>query len=151
MKQTIALILSFMFIFPAPVFAQEIIKEQPILLDIKKGQKSPFDGILLNPPAAAQILTTQKFTEKECDLRTEFELEKQKVKLELIIQTARLRTEYTETKYFSLLQIKNDEIFRLQELALERPNDYSHWWLSGGVVVGIALSLSVFAIAVEFK
>ena len=46
-----------------------------------------------------------------------------------------------------ILQIKNEEIGRLQDLALDRPNDYTLWWLTGGVVGGIILTTSIFVVA----
>ena len=151
MKQILVLILSLIFTFPAHLFAQEITDTQPILIDLKEGHKAPFDGILLNPPAAAKMLATQNFTEEKCILLTEFELEKQKAKLDLMISNLNLRIESAEEKHTSLIQIRDEEIMRLQSISMESPNEYSHWWLAGGVVAGIALTISVFAIAAEFK
>jgi len=49
----------------------------------------------------------------------------------------------------SLLKIKDAEILRLQELALKNPNENSHWWLGGGIVIGIVTSITIFYAAVE--
>ena len=138
MKQILVLILSLIFTFPAHLFAQEITDTQPILIDLKEGHKAP-------------LLATQNFTEEKCILLTEFELEKQKAKLDLMISNLNLRIESAEEKHTSLIQIRDEEIMRLQSISMESPNEYSHWWLAGGVVAGIALTISVFAIAAEFK
>ena len=151
MKHIIALILVFSFIFPASIFAQETPTDPPAVTGLSKNQKAPFSGVLLNSTAAAQMLTDKKFTLEECQIEIDFELERQKAELDLLLKSTKLSLESTEAKYTSLLDIKDEEIMRLQEIATERPNDYSAWFVAGGVVVGIVLSVAVFAIAVEIK
>ena len=120
-------------------------------MDLKKGQKAPFDGIFLNSIAAAQMLAEKKYTLEECNIEIEFELEKQKAKFDLMLESANLSLEAANSRHGAIIKIKDDEITRLQELAIERPGDYSEWWLAGGVVIGIALSIGIFAIATEMK
>jgi hypothetical protein len=40
------------------------------------------------------------------------------------------------------MKIKDDEIERLSEIA-SNTNDYSVWWATGGVIVGIGLTIAV--------
>ena len=147
----VALILVFSFIFPASIFAQEAPADPPAVTGLSKNQKAPFSGVLLNSTAAAQMLTDKKFTLEECQIEIDFELERQKAELDLLLKSTKLSLESTEAKYTSLLNIKDEEIMRLQEIATERPNDYSAWFVAGGVVVGIILSVTVFAITIEIK
>jgi len=50
------------------------------------------------------------------------------------------------------VSIKDREIEKLTEAALKRPNDYSAWWASGGVVVGVfSYSGSCLEIGGRFK
>ena len=42
------------------------------------------------------------------------------------------------------MDIKNSEIDTYREMALDQPNKNNQWWLVGGVVVGIGLSLGTF-------
>ncbi len=144
MKQLLSIILVILFTFPA--WAQE-----GIITEIQKGKRAPFTGVLLDAKAAAKVLTDQKYTAEECKIEMDREIEILKAKLELDLKISEIKLNSATDKYTSLLSIKDEENKRLQELALERPNDYTHWWFAGGVIGGIALSVSIFAVAVEIK
>ena len=151
MKFITTFILIFALVFPASIFAQEISPNSPVVLDLQKGQKAPFDGVLLNSAAAAKILTDKKFTPEECQIEIDFELAQQKAKLDLLLKSIELSLQAEKAKGALLFKIKDVEIDRLQNLAMERPNNYSEWWLAGGVIVGIVLSVSIFAVAIEIR
>ena len=142
MKQLLSIFLVKLFAFPA--WAQE-----GVITEIQKGQKAPFTGVLMDAKAAAKVLTDQKYTAEECKLELDRELEILRAKLELDLKISQIKLESTNDKYKSLLDIKNEENKRLQELALERPNDYSHWWAAGGFVAGTLVALGIFFAAAE--
>jgi len=142
MKQLLSIFLVILFAFPA--WAQE-----GVITEIQKGQKAPFTGVLMDAKAAAKVLTDQKYTAEECKLELDRELEILRAKLELDLKISQIKLESTNDKYKSLLDIKNEENKRLQELALERPNDYSHWWAAGGFVAGTLVALGIFFAAAE--
>ena len=144
MKQLLSIFLVILFAFPA--WAQE-----GVITEIQKGQKAPFTGVLMDAKAAAKVLTEQKYTAEECRLEMDRELEILRAKLELDLKISEIKLSSANEKYTSLLSIKEEENKRLQELALKSPNDYSHWWFAGGIIGGIALSVSIFAVAVEIK
>lgn len=144
MKQLLSIFLVILFAFPA--WAQE-----GVITEIQKGKRAPFTGILMDTKAAAKVLTDQKYTAEECKIEMDREIEILKAKLELDLKISEIKLNSATDKYTSLLSIKDEENKRLQELALERPNDYTHWWFAGGVIGGIALSVSIFAVAVEIK
>lgn len=144
MKQLLSIILVILFAFPA--WAQE-----GVITEIQKGQQAPFTGVLMDAKAAAKVLTEQKYTAEECRLEMDRELELLRAKLELDLEIAKIKLTSEQDKYQKILNIKEEENKRLQKLALERPNDYSHWWLAGGVGAGIVLSIAVFSIAVEIR
>ena len=144
MKQLLSIFLVILFAFPA--WAQE-----GVITEIQKGQQAPFTGVLMDAKAAAKVLTEQKYTAEECRLEMDRELEMLRAKLELDLKISEIKSSSANEKYTSLLSIKEEENKRLQELALKSPNDYSHWWFAGGIIGGIALSVSIFAVAVEIK
>ena len=144
MKQLLSIFLVILFAFPA--WAQE-----GVITEIQKGQQAPFTGVLMDPTAAAKVLADKKYTAEECRLEIDRELKLLSAQLELDLQISDIKLKSSTKKYEQLLTTKDEEIGRLQELALESPNDYSHWWLAGGVLGGIIISISVFAIAVEIK
>jgi hypothetical protein len=47
------------------------------------------------------------------------------------------------------MDIKNNEIDTYRELALQQPNKNNNWWLAGGVIVGIGLTLGTLNAASE--
>ena len=144
MKQLLSIFLVILFAFPA--WAQE-----GVITEIQKGQQAPFTGVLMDAKAAAKVLTEQKYTAEECRLEMDREIEILKAKLELDLKISEIKLTSATDKYTNLLNIKDEENKRLEELALERRNDNSHWWLAGGVLGGIVLSIAVFAVAVEIK
>ena len=103
-------------------------------------QKAPYSGVLLNSVAAARLLTDKDFSEEQWNLRLEYELNKQALKLNLIIETQKVTHQALEQKHTALISIKNNEIERLSAIAANQ-NDYSVWWAVGGVVAGIGLTL----------
>jgi len=144
MKQVVVLALVFNLIFPAVLFAQETPPEPPKIVDLKKDEKAPFAGVLLNPTAGAQMLANQKFTEAGCKLKVDFELKKIKAQHDLMMESLKISMNANENKYTSVLKIKDEEIERLSTIALDRPGDYSHWWAAGGFVVGALVSIGIF-------
>jgi hypothetical protein len=140
----ITLLLIFTLIFPAPLFAEppdEI--EPPKVTGIKKGEEAPYNGVLLNTTAAAKIFADKEFSAKECELRINFEVQKEILRMQLLLDVTKASLEATEQKYTSILSIKDTEIERLAQIATKRPNNYSVWWATGGVLVGIGLTLAV--------
>ena len=142
MKQLLSIILVILFAFPA--WAQ-----QGVITEIQKGSPAPFTGVLMDPAAAAKVLTDQKYTAEECRIEMDRELELLRAKLELDLKITNAKLAGSQERLSQILQIKNEEIGRLQQLALDRPNDYTLWWLTGGVVGGIVLTVSIFVVAME--
>jgi hypothetical protein len=147
MKQTLILILVVLFTFPAHIFAQET----PKVTDVQKGQPAPFTGTLLNPPAAAQIIAVKENTKAECKLQYDYIKQREKTKCDLLLGNANTSLTAANKKYETILQIKDDEIQRLQDITLEKPNDNSTWWYTGGILTGILVSIGVFYAVVEIQ
>jgi hypothetical protein len=141
MKQFIALILSFLLIFPAIVFANP--PEEAKVTGIEKGEAAPYSGVLLNSLAAARLFTEKNYSGIECDLRVKYELQTEMARMQLLLDTTKISLDSVNQKYTSILQIKDEEIKRLSAVASERPNDYTAWWAGAGIVVGIALTIAV--------
>lgn len=135
------LILIMALLQPVSLFAQEA-----KITDISKGQKAPFDGVLFNIEAAAKVMAEKKFAEEECRLKIDLELEKLKANLNLQLENKNVTIEANQKKYHSILQIKDQEIKRLTELAIDADGDYSKWWALGGFVSGILVTTGIFFI-----
>tara|TARA_R110000824_G_scaffold113687_4_gene263593 strand:+ start:4376 stop:4846 length:471 start_codon:yes stop_codon:yes gene_type:complete len=147
MKQIISLILVFTLIFPAALYANppessEDPPPQPKAIGIQKGQLAPFSGVLLNALAAAQIFSEKNYSDEECKLKIDFEVKKEFTRMNLLLESTRASMDSMEKKYDSIISIKDTEIERLSKLASGQ-RDYSQWWATGGIVVGIVLTLTV--------
>jgi hypothetical protein len=132
-------ILFFTLAFPPMLFAEET-TEPPTVMGIAKGQIAPYSGVLLSTTAAAQIFTERNYSFEECKLRIDFEIEKEQAKYNVLLQNIEANLDSLKSQYSSVTSAKDKEIERLSEIAIEK-NDYSSLWFSGGVLVGIGLSI----------
>ena len=144
MRQLISLILVFTLVFPISLFADDTppTEPRPTITGIREGQPAPYSGVLLNPLAAARLFVDKDFSEQECDLRVEYAVQRELAKINLLLESTKVSMESMEQRYVSIITIKDTEIERLSNLAINQ-NDYSAWWAAGGMVVGIGLTLAV--------
>jgi len=146
MQKAISFLLISILVLLQPLSA---LAQSPTVTDLEKGQTAPYSGVLFNPEAAAQLLAQQKYADAECELKIDLELDKLGAQMDLINESLKVSLRATENKYDSIIKIKNDEIDRLTDLAINSDADYTHWWTAGGFVVGALVSLAIFYAAVE--
>lgn len=150
MRNIICLMLSFIIVMlPITVKAQEIDELKGQIVPINKNEKAPFSGVLLDTVAAAKVTIDKKYSLLESKLKLDFELKKLKAEYQLKIDSLQLSHDTLKLKTDSLINIKNNEITRLQDLVKKDPNDHTHWWFAGGVALGIVVSIGIFFAAVE--
>lgn len=117
---------------------------------IKKGQKAPFDGILLDKKAEATMAAKRESAVKICKLEKSL-LEKSakaSCKLDVSILNAQLTSQ--KTKHKELMALKDAELKRINEaLKKSQKPSYNSLWAAGGLVVGVGLSLGIFYAAVQ--
>ena len=140
---TTALIFSLVWL-PLTAFA-----ETPKVTEIKQGQKAPFNGILYNYQANAVLLASKEKGQLECTLQLKYSLAKETARCDMFTSMTKASLEATEKKYDAIIRIKNNEIDHLQKLTLEKPNDYNHWFFTGGVVIGVSVAMGIFYAAVQ--
>ena len=133
--------------FPMLVFADEIPKIKPM----NQGEIAPFSGVLFNSAAVAQSIAEKEYNFEQCRLRIGHIEEKEKIRCDLLVSTVKVEVGFLQKKYDSILKIKDEEVNRLQKIALERPNKNSHWWFAGGIVAGIVTSIAIFYAAVGIR
>jgi hypothetical protein len=136
---------------PTPAETTTVITPTPKITGIKKGEPAPYTGVLLNTLASAQIFTERSFLNEECQLRIDFAVQKEIARMDLLLNSTRASMESMEQRYTAIVRIKDTEIERLSKIALEPKNDYSVWWATGGVIVGIALTIGVVYAVGELK
>jgi len=143
-NKTIALILTFCLAFlPTIALADEpFLPPKGKITGLRYKQPAPYSGVLLNSVAAAKLLTNKDFSDKQWELKLEYELAKQSARSSLIIESQKVSYQSLQEKHKMLLGIKNKEIERLSDIAVNK-KDYSSFWAAGGVLVGIGLSIAV--------
>mgnify|MGYP003995569323 CR=1 FL=1 len=141
LNKTIALVLVFFMSFPAYAMADET-EETPKIHNIKKDERAPYDGVLLNPQAAAEVFANKSYFQQECELKIKFQVDKEKAKLQLLLDSQKVSYDSLEKKYIAIINIKDQEIDKLSSIALGK-KDYSSFWTVGGMLAGIGLTLAV--------
>ena len=147
MKKIISLVLVCTLIFPTVLYAEPPdttdIPDVPRIQGILKGQSAPYSGVLLSTIAAARIFAQSDYSLTECQLRIDFEVEKEQARLQLLLDSTRASLESQRIRYDRVIEIKDAEIKRLTEIASKDVNDYSALWWAGGIATGIALTIGV--------
>ena len=97
--------------------------------------------------ANSLIITAVDRESEKCQLKLSQELEKSQIKSAFETNRLQIQLDSLREKHNKLLSLKNDQIEELTNAALKRPNDYSFWWATGGIAVGILSTLAiVFAV-----
>lgn len=136
-----AIVLCFSLTLAPVCLAEETIPKGKIS-GLMKGQKAPYSGVLLDNVSAARIFIDKKYFEDQWKLKLEYELGKERAKLNLTIETQKASLDALQEKHTTLINLKDKEIERLTEIAAGK-EDYSTWWAVGGVLAGIGLTLAV--------
>jgi len=134
-------------IMPLQANAQEL---EGQVTSLAFNEKAPYSGVLLDPIAASKMIINQKYlrAEIELELRKEFQKELSDKRLSHDL----LKVDYDSLKkiYEETLSLKNEQIVDLNRLLeKEMGDDKQAWWVFGGTLTGIVLSLVVFRISVE--
>jgi hypothetical protein len=116
---------------------------------LKKDQKAPFPGTLLDSKAIAEILAKTKKLKNE--LKLKLTQQKEKLKIEHDFKYNLLKVDFSSLQKRSgdIIKLKNEELSRLQKHAFKRPGRHSHWFFAAGVVVGVGLTIAVTCIIVK--
>jgi hypothetical protein len=117
---------------------------------IKKGQKAPYDGILLDKTAEATITAKRESAVKICKIDKNYTVKKLKTECNFNKRLLTIEKEADKKRYNNLMALKNAEVKRLETTLkkLQKP-DYSKLWFVGGFVAGVRLSIGIFYTAAQ--
>ena len=119
------------------------------VLSVKKGDPVPFDGVLLSLDAAAKVLNDKRFTDEECDLRLEYQLNLLKENYELQLDFKDIEITSWKDRYESMMILKTAENDRLTDLIVKQKPSQGPLWVALGFSVGTLTSLGIFALSTE--
>jgi hypothetical protein len=125
--------------FSASVLAQDVSK-------VLKGNPAPYDGWCLTERAMAKIIADKEQEDDRCHLKVGKEVDKLSAKYNLKVGNLNVRVESLESELQSTIQNKNQEIEKLEKVALSRPNNYWYLFTAGGFVVGAGSVLGIWVL-----
>ena len=147
LNKILALCISANLVF-APVALAD---EAPKYTHLEENESAPFSGTLFNPAATASLIAESQFNMDSCDLRVEFEVTKSEAKCQLQVEALQISYDSLLERHNLLMDIKQQELETYKAMAIEQPNKHNQWWLAGGIVAGISLTLGVFAVSQEIQ
>ena len=110
--------------------------DNPEFTIVAESQPAPFEGVLLNPTAAAEVLAKTDELEQKCDLEIEYQVDlaASQCKLDKDLLNARITT--LDKELLNVREQKDLEILTLQKIIKRQSPQYKWWWFAGGVVLG---------------
>lgn len=151
-KKVLVIYLAAFLAFPPLALAtetEETILPDYTVLPVEAGDTVPFDGVLLSLDAAAKVLSEKKFTDAECDLRLEYELQLQREDYELQLSYKDIEIQSWGDKYESMMILKTAENDRLAELVTNQKPATGPLLVALGFGIGTLTSLGIFALSTE--
>ena len=143
MKQLISIFLAVTIILtPTAILAQQDPQSKPEITNLKRGDTAPFDGILLDPYAFAEMMAKMEIDTERFKLELDYLGKKKDAEWGLKYDSLQASFDSLQFKYDNILEIKDNEIKVLREIAIEK-KDYSIWWYAGGFLSGVVLCLGV--------
>lgn len=146
-NKLIAILTLFFFTFmTATAFAEE----EPVITSVEEGEPAPFDGVLFNNTAAAEIMAMKERLKEEFLLMLEEQREKDKAHYEYMLKNSQDLLEIVEEENRKLLEIKDEQIHELEKLVLEDEEDLDYlWWGLGGLGLGALLATGITLVVVS--
>ena len=121
----------------------------PQFTDLEEGEAAPFAGKLFNYEAVSELIVDKEIADEECELKTQYELDLQAAQHQLELEKFQIQHDGLQERYDAMNLIKDDEIVRLQDLIGKHPNRRNAWMFAGGVVAGVATSISIMYATAE--
>lgn len=112
------------------------------MVALSEGEAAPFDGTLLNVPAAARILTDMRQRDEVCRIETRRQLGFLEANMQLLIDAEVARRESLQYRHEQLMTIRDQQIEFLTS-RIRQPEFYERgeFWFSLGAVAGIAITV----------
>ena len=119
--------------------------EEPVFMNMKKGQKALFDGRLLNDAAIVKFIVENKAKVAQCNIQIDYEVEKANTKSKYQYDLLTARCEADDQRLQDMITIRDEEIKFLRK-SYEPPKH--HWWLAGGFAIGATSAIGImYAVA----
>ena len=145
-KLLASILLLAMLVVTIPIAkAEEQADENDVgFLELKKDEPAPTYGLFFDPPAMAKLIAKQETKLALLKLEKETELNKIKLNLETDLKKKELENQINKELNNSIIKAKEERI----EL-LEKQVRWSGAYMTGGFLVGVAVSITILYAAVQ--
>jgi len=109
-----------------------------------ENEPAPFEGVLFNKRALAELLVMPDQFSMNCDLEIEYHLDVQATEFHLERQNFQIRLDALTSEYDLRIEQKDIEIAALQEAMLNQSPDNKMWWFAGGIAAGIVTTYAAY-------
>jgi hypothetical protein len=109
-----------------------------------EGQPAPFEGTLLSVEATATILSMSEYYEAQCNLQTQYQLDRLGAEFQLERNNFEIRLDSLKEEYDLVITQKDLEIAQLQD-SLKSQSPRNNWpWFVGGIATGVAVTYGAY-------
>ena len=113
----------------------------PQIAPLNQNQRAPFSGVLYNAEAVAEMVAWKETLVQQHKLALDELKEVLEAQCSLQVSNLQAEVDACNDRYDEMLGVKNQQIIKLEELALESNN--SPWWFAGGIVLGIVSTVAI--------
>lgn len=114
------------------------------ITSLRRGRPAPFDGVLLNVPAAAQLLVDITHRNAQCQVEVDRQLGLQRASMQLQIDSEVSRREALQYLHDEMIALRSRQIDQLT--ARLRPPEWyerGEFWFGVGAVAGVIVGVAV--------
>lgn len=126
------------------LIATPVLAEDPYVSPLKKGQQSPYDGLLLNPPAAAVIMSEKRV--QQDIVNAEVQRAVGQVTATFTLKLKEQETSCKESSAVTEAQLKiRDNAIKSLEEEIKKSKEAARWTpfiIAGSVLGGAALTIA---------
>ena len=120
--------------------------EPPQFTIVGENEPAPFEGVLFNKRAMAELLVLPMEYRLECDLEVEYQIDVQATQFQLERDNFQIRLDALTQEYDLRIEQKDIEIAALQEAMLAQSPTRKWWWFAGGVAAGVLTTYGAYRV-----
>jgi len=134
-----------MFVSLLMLFTMTAHAEEPgKFIMLRQNECAPFEGVLFNPVATAEILKIKVYAKRECEVKLSYELEKKDIEFQLEKDKYNIRYDALAEEHKLLIVQKDIEITQLRESLLKQSPRNNWLWATAGAIVGAAATYGAY-------
>ena len=103
---------------------------------VDQGDRSPIEGIVLNPEALSEVLVTPERLKQECEIEWTRTIEKKQNQFDLDLKKEKIRYDALKQKHTTMVIEKDTEIDELQKIIKKQSPAYKWMWFAIGIAGG---------------